>query len=62
MKNQETSQVLPEALELTQDSCTVCDTGRAAQAIQELNRHCFCLSLPEGALKQALKERTLFKL
>ena len=36
--------------------CTLCDDVRSAQAVEILNRHCFCISLQEGAMKQALKE------
>lgn len=42
---------------LAADICHVCDVkDNAAKTIQKLNNHCFCLSLPDGALKQALKD------
>ena len=36
--------------------CALCDDARSAQAIEILNGKCFCISLQEGAMKQALKE------
>ena len=36
--------------------CALCDDVRSSQAIEMLNGHCFCISLQEGAMKQALKE------
>jgi hypothetical protein len=41
---------------LATEVCHVCDVkNRPAKTIQKLNSQCFCLSLPDGALKQALK-------
>lgn len=41
---------------LASEVCHVCGTNEdAAKTIQKLNSQCFCLSLPDGALKQALK-------
>ncbi len=42
-------------------SCAVCECvdSKAAQSsnmVQKINSQCFCLSLPEGALRQALKQ------
>lgn len=36
-------------------SCTGCATERSGQAVELLNSKCFCISLQDGALKQALK-------
>jgi hypothetical protein len=41
---------------LADQVCHACHVqGDAAKAIQQLNSQCFCLSLPDGALKQAIK-------
>lgn len=43
---------MPTAMTST---CTSCEAKLADQAIELLNTKCFCVSLEEGALKQALK-------
>lgn len=59
MRNQEslaTSNCHPHADDSSpENACNVCITASTALGIQRLNSQCFCLSLPDGALKQALK-------
>lgn len=45
-------------IQASENPCHVCDSGSAdvaARQAHRLNAECFCLSLPEGALKRALK-------
>lgn len=42
--------------EPTEHLCTACAPGLAAHAVSRLNAQCFCASLPEGALRQAVQE------
>jgi hypothetical protein len=37
-------------------NCTLCTDQRPGLAVELLNSNCFCISLQEGAMKQALKE------
>ena len=40
----------------TNTTCPSCAAPRAVQAVELLNSQCFCISLQDGALKQALKD------
>lgn len=58
MQDQEDSHLANRSIDVVEDACHVCDgvsAEDAAKRIQTLNGKCFCLSLPEGALKRALK-------
>lgn len=58
MQDQEPSHLAQRSINAVEDACHVCDGVKAedaAKRIQTLNGECFCLSLPEGALKRALK-------
>lgn len=58
MQDQEVSHLTNFSIDAVEDACHVCDSVNAkdaAKRIQTLNGECFCLSLPEGALKRALK-------
>ena len=40
----------------TTPNCASCQEPRSTQAVELLNSQCFCISLQDGAMKQALKE------
>lgn len=44
-------------MNVTAPICTGCADSHSGQAIELLNNQCFCISLQDGALKQALKEQ-----